>query len=392
MLTFIYVGIIINVLRYLNRPINTIVSMNYVDDMDFPAVTICNYNQWRASMVDPELTDIIFLMSSSNTNYPNETTLEYLKAKEDEIDEKIDIFNMTHQIEDMLLECKWNYIETCTVNDFTRVLTDWGVCYTLNNPQNLSEVRRVKQPGNNFGLSMRLSIEQNEYILSDNTGAGLRILVHQQGQLPLLKSLGFSVSPGFESYVGMRNTKVENLEHPYKSNCRKQPLKYAQYYTVQACNYECYVDYVIEKCGCRDYRMPGDVRRCSPYESITCINNASKDFIHEDWQCDCPTACTANMYDIRVSSTYWPSTYVTNLYLTPRGISESEARKNYLDVNIYFEELSFEKVQQIPAYDIGTLLGDIGGYMGLLCGMSLTTMFEFVDFLLCAAVKKWKRR
>ncbi|XP_033099022.1 acid-sensing ion channel 4-A-like [Anneissia japonica] len=386
MIVFIYLGIIHNVLRYLDRPINTIVSMNYVNDMDFPAVTICNYNQWRASMVGPELEDVVYWLSTSSIHYPNQTILDYLKSKEGELDKKVNIFNMTHQIEDMLRECTWKQIERCRADDFTRVLTGWGVCYTFNNPQNMNEVRKVKQSGSNYGLYMRINIEQDEYFFGDNTGAGLRILVHHQGQRPLVKSLGFSISPGFESHIGMRRTKVMNLGHPYKSNCRTKPLKYSQY-SVQACNYECYVDHVVKTCGCQDYRMPGDARRCSAYESITCVNNASSDFINKERKCDCPTACTVNIYNVRVSSTYWPSTHVTEI----KGITDVEARKNYMDVKIYFEELSLEEIQQIPAYGFEALLGDIGGIMGLLCGMSLTTVFEFLDFFLCAVIKTWKR-
>ncbi|XP_071950919.1 acid-sensing ion channel 4-A-like [Antedon mediterranea] len=389
MIVFIYIGIINNVLRYLDRPINTIISMNYLLDMDFPAVTICNYNQWKASIVGPDNINMLFLLSWSTLKYPDQQTLDIINATKRDFD--LTDFNMTHQIEDMLMSCSWKNAERCGPRDFRRVVTQWGVCYTFNNPENSSQVRKVKQSGSNYGLSMRLKVEQEEYIHGDNTGAGIRILVHEQGQIPLVKSLGFSVSPGFESHVGMRHTKVENLPYPYPSNCRQKALKFGPY-TAQTCHYECYVDYVIKNCGCRDYRMPGDVRICDVYETITCVNNATFDFILEEERCSCPTACSTGVYDVRVSSTYWPSSYVTNMYLTPMNVSETEARKNLLDVKIYFEELSFEKVEQIPAYDLLSLLGDIGGYMGLLCGMSLTTIFEFVDFFVCVFNKGWKIR
>ena len=36
--------------------------------------------------------------------------------------------------------------------------------------------------------------------------------------------------------------------------------------------------------------------------------------------------------------------------------------------------------------------GDVGGYMGLLCGMSVITIGEMIDFILLAIIKRWYRK
>jgi len=38
-------------------------------------------------------------------------------------------------------------------------------------------------------------------------------------------------------------------------------------------------------------------------------------------------------------------------------------------LNVFFEALNYEKIEQKKAYEFGALLGDIGGQMGLFIGM-----------------------
>jgi hypothetical protein len=37
-------------------------------------------------------------------------------------------------------------------------------------------------------------------------------------------------------------------------------------------------------------------------------------------------------------------------------------------LNVFFEALNYEKIEQKKAYEFGALLGDIGGQMGLFIG------------------------
>ena len=39
-----------------------------------------------------------------------------------------------------------------------------------------------------------------------------------------------------------------------------------------------------------------------------------------------------------------------------------------------------------------SILGDVGGYMGLLCGMSVITIGEVIDFILGAIIKRCSRK
>ncbi|KAF6085367.1 acid sensing ion channel subunit 3 [Phyllostomus discolor] len=56
-------------------------------------------------------------------------------------------------------------------------------------------------------------------------------------------------------------------------------------------------------------------------------------------------------------------------------------RENVLVLDIFFEALNYETVEQKKAYEVSELLGDIGGQMGLFIGASLLTILEILDYL-----------
>ena len=80
-----------------------------------------------------------------------------------------------HNIRDMLIDCKWSYTEYCDYHNFSLTVTDWGVCYTFNNPPNKGDVLRANRAGSRYGLSMLLNVEQDDYTLSKQWGAGFKV-------------------------------------------------------------------------------------------------------------------------------------------------------------------------------------------------------------------------
>ena len=54
------------------------------------------------------------------------------------------------------------------------------------------------------GLSMRLFVEQIEYIKSVSDSAGLRLAVHDQRSMPFPEDEGVSLGPGTKTFVGVK--------------------------------------------------------------------------------------------------------------------------------------------------------------------------------------------
>ena len=57
-------------------------------------------------------------------------------------------------------------------------------------------------------------------------------------------------------------------------------------------------------------------------------------------------------------------------------------RDNFLQVDIFFKELNYEKIEQLELFKLESLFGEIGGFLGLLLGASVLTVCELIDFVL----------
>lgn len=56
--------------------------------------------------------------------------------------------------------------------------------------------------------------------------------------------------------------------------------------------------------------------------------------------------------------------------------------QNELELRVYFQELNYQVIKEIPAYNYESLLGEIGGQVGLCVGASLLTVLEFFDLII----------
>ena len=63
-------------------------------------------------------------------------------------------------------------------------------------------------------------------------------------------------------------------------------------------------------------------------------------------------------------------------------------RSNFLQVDLYYEDLQYQVVEEQKAFVIGSLFSEVGGFLGLLLGASIITVCELVDYLLISCGKK----
>ena len=59
---------------------------------------------------------------------------------------------------------------------------------------------------------MRLNAEQYEYMRGPNEGAGMKLLVHDHSELPLVKDFGVAIPPGFHALVAVKVIEVRERE------------------------------------------------------------------------------------------------------------------------------------------------------------------------------------
>ena len=67
-------------------------------------------------------------------------------------------------------------------------------------------------------------------------------------------------------------------------------------------------------------------------------------------------------------------------------------RENFVQVDIFYQELSYEQLQENIAFDFPSLLSEIGGFLALLLGASALTVCEILDFVLIFLLEKFHVR
>ena len=166
--------LIMSMIRTYGSDVNTRISIEKARTLQFPSVTICNYNQYRRSYFQSadNYTKSILL-----STYPDSLTISRSLLKLNETETQG--FNATkvfiesaHQIQKLAVLCVWQkHIENCS-EVFTKVFTDHGVCYTFN-----SDGRRFQSSAGSLnGLQLILNIEDSEYFYSENMGtAGVKV-------------------------------------------------------------------------------------------------------------------------------------------------------------------------------------------------------------------------
>ncbi|XP_048868701.1 acid-sensing ion channel 4-A [Brienomyrus brachyistius] len=369
-------------ISYLEHPHVTAVNEEASQEMVFPAVTICNINRFRFSaLTDADIYHLASLMGlpPKNKEGHKPTDLKYPAP------DMQDIFNRTgHQLEEMLKSCNFSG-QNCSVKDFTVVYTWYGKCYTFNGNKTAS--KRTKQGGMGNGLEIMLDIQQDEYLPiwketnETSLEAGIRVQIHSQDEPPYIHQLGFGVSPGFQTFVSCQEQRLTYLPQPW-GNCRStqdQMIPGYDTYSISACRLSCETQEVQRQCQCRMVHMPGNSDICPP-SKIMCVDTALA-ALQKSESCACDTPCNLTRYGKELSMVKIPSKGSARYLSRKYDKSEDYIRDNFLVLDIFFEALNYETIEQKKAYDVAGLLGDIGGQMGLFIGASVLTILEVLDYI-----------
>ena len=174
-------------LRLLNPGFKTEVTAELPDTLDFPAVTICNLNQYRQSYLRKSrmfrsvllklygnatisqfsryYKDIEF-EASPTTNLSNENITQLFREAGHEISSMLSMFTYSGV---MQYELPPEY--------FRSGFTEFGLCHTFN--WDTESPLIVARPGAKYGFWTLVNIQQYDYFLSESVGlgAGIRVSV-----------------------------------------------------------------------------------------------------------------------------------------------------------------------------------------------------------------------
>ncbi|XP_076864909.1 acid-sensing ion channel 1B isoform X4 [Brachyhypopomus gauderio] len=257
------------------------------------------------------------------------------------------------------------------------------------------------------GLEIMLDIQQDEYLPvwgeTDETSfeAGIKVQIHTQDEPPFIDQLGFGVAPGFQTFVSCQEQRLTYLPPPW-GDCRSQPTKsdFFTSYSITGCRIECETQYLVDNCNCRMVHMPGDAPYCTPEQYKECADPALDFLVERDnTVCVCETPCNTTRYNKELSMVKIPSKASAKYLAKKFNKTEQYIADNILVLDIFFEALNYETIEQKKAYELAGLLGDIGGQMGLFIGASILTILELFDYLyevikykLCRCMRSSRRR
>ncbi|KAG2460577.1 ASIC2 protein, partial [Polypterus senegalus] len=97
--------------------------------------------------------------------------------------------------------------------------------------------------------------------------------------------------------------------------------------------------------------------------------------------CVCRTPCNLTRYNKELSMVKIPSKTSARYLEKKFNKSEKYITDNILVLDVFFEALNYETIEQKKAYEVAGLLGDIGGQMGLFVGASILTILELFDYM-----------
>ena len=177
---FLYMGTK-QLIVYLRHPSGTKITIRSEKPLEFPAVTICNQNNYRKSVIgnDSVTQQIIRNLYPIDVTDTSEAVTSQALQTDTSTGQAVYDWSLAaaHRIEDMVWQAWWKG-RRIEVNDyFKRVFTDQGICYTFHSAEYVKANGSmfVNRTGSDYGLWLRMSVEHDEYFFGYTSSAGFKV-------------------------------------------------------------------------------------------------------------------------------------------------------------------------------------------------------------------------
>ncbi|CAJ0581408.1 unnamed protein product, partial [Mesorhabditis spiculigera] len=256
-----------------------------------------------------------------------------------------------------------------------------GNCFTFNHRLNPTPYKK-RITGLTGGLKVKLRVNSQEYLPWIDTEA-ITVFVHPPEEYISSESVRYNAPPAIQSSVVPLLTQYKRLGGRY-GECVTDPAQVKSFYyyggyTTDGCIRSCYQDRVFESCGCFDPRfpMPSEAISCD-LKKRTCVEAISALGDPSLWpDCHCPLPCSNQLFTVAISR----SNYVTE---APACLTETLLKpncsfwaKDTALVEITDNGQASQIYQETPKLGLNQFIGNLGGLLGVLMGISCITFIEF---------------
>jgi hypothetical protein len=414
-----------NVIAFMEHGVNSQVSITRQSSIQFPVVTFCNKNILRANYSDVRLLTYInqlkFLYIETylraftdalSVCYFFDYLKKYIPFKFNYTTEQK--YALSYNIDDMLVNCRFNNIP-CYASDFEHFYTtSYGNCYKFNSGRSLNgtqtQIQNSSSPGRRNALSMELFTGYPSMEFDLLPATGFQLFVHNASSTPLTEIQGISLPAGSSTDVVLSQVFINKLSEPY-SNCidsvrdanafdsflYKTTLRLNGIYEQEYCLQVCWQQYVINACNCSDIAAPryDNTRPCNEsevnfcgYQHLILFYGTNLSSVCFD---PCPAECNSIQYNLRVSQGNYPSLFYADL-LVRFGNLYPNAMRNFSTydqiketvalVNVYYDDISYTVIDEVPVKTTESFVADIGGILGLCVGASFLSFVEIIELII----------
>eukprot|EP00794_Sanderia_malayensis_P005683 gene5683-6384_t len=278
-----------------------------------------------------------------------------------------------------------------------------GVCFRFNPNGTFAQVGE----GSYYGLSIILFLNQSDTspYSGFDVGSGVQLVIQTPGAFPFPLENGILATTGAYTRIILEKRAFKRLPPPYPSQCVDNgETIYPGKYTTRNCKRSCFVRYAGKACGGTD----AFVEYYTGHKRVPPLNQSELMCFYDKqieaaWpqnmkHCQCGLQCYEETFLPMLSQSKWPSKvdlphykkiFAASLGLDHSKMTDEFVYNNFLKVNIFFSELAYEFVEEMPEWTKQKLISDIGGQMGIWIGASLFSVLELIIFLIYLAKGKF---
>jgi hypothetical protein len=406
--SYCFYTIIKTIMKYYEYGFDT--SVDYINQtpFPFPAIDICNLSPFGLNLFNKEVIDIL-VQDVELTNILGNTTIDQeiiekyygingTRSELEKYDESIGntlrfyeyfydqnkkLFDtIPHNLNLMVFNCAFKNIK-CSKKDFKGYRNYYyGNCYRFN--WDLNDLKMISRAGSKYGLRLELFID---FFNLNSNADGFKILINNQSLKGYPEENGIDISPGYQTNIALSRTYVKNLDWPY-NQCLDDLVndKYSHLiknsdilqkiksigeieYDQNLCLKLCLQKYISDMCKCYDLSGPQYYYKAYNgcyYSKDKYCSLISDIVFHQNDQCSnkCPDRCTKFVYKTTVSFSKFPSKWYLDHFVNDTRTKQVYS-KYFSLVNIFFNEMPYKMISQKEKIDLETLLGFIGGQLGI---------------------------